>query len=135
MIISALYALGEEVWRITNRRQEKKVDCPACRGIGRVLLWDKETYSCPVCNGGGIVCTFPGDKIWRVDGPITITTISVHADTGPTEYMSRKSRRSSGYIYQEQNLFATSAEAQAECDRRNVTEEQEDGQPRQQEGE
>lgn len=43
---------GTPFWTISFYQEEKKIDCPVCKGKGEIKLEGKE-YDCPECSGKG----------------------------------------------------------------------------------
>lgn len=92
------------------------VPCKACEGVGHITLKNNKDYECPECYGNGRQWE-EGDCLWRVSGEALITDIEIS-----THYYCEASityETAEGCSYAEEDCFATTEEAQAECDRRN----------------
>ena len=53
MRIETEYDWGQPLWYIWEWRKSVRVECSACAGAGVVMLMDKKTHGCPVCDARG----------------------------------------------------------------------------------
>jgi hypothetical protein len=143
MNIETPFDLGQKVWRIQNASNPHRKPCKVCEGTGMVTVPRREKQIlCPDCNGRAWIKVYPPAQ-WNVMGEITIGMITAIAinklkdeeketifdNTGhyfkegnttfKFEYMCYETGLGSGSLYNDNWIFATQEEAQAECDRRN----------------
>ena len=127
MEITTKFNLGQKVYPIRSFRKELITTCPICDGIGEVTISGKE-YTCPECCGSGTRTLVEPQKWQVVDEYISkIGKIAVELyaeryqkrNEGHTRYMLGATGVGSGTLWNEDDLFATIEEAQAECERRN----------------
>ena len=151
MILESKFDFDDKVWRITQRTRKEWVECAFCKGQGQIAGVDGTWAQCPKCQARRGKNTYHEER-WQVLGgcPLTIGQIRVQVrneyrggiDTGPgglrcenyghqeahreESYMMRETGIGSGSVYYAQDLFASPGEAQAECDKRNATEQEND---------
>lgn len=128
MEIITKFNLNQKVYPICNYQKEVVTTCPTCDGIGEVTIADKE-YICPECYGSGTK-TFVEPQKWQVIneyiGKIGKVAVELYVERyqkrnyeDQIRYMLKSTGVGSGTLWNEDDLFATIEEAQAECERRN----------------
>ncbi len=126
MKIETKYSLGDFVYQISTYKGNVKVptNCPVCKDEGIVKL-NKKDYCCPECRGY-TYHTIEGDIKWYVKneiGCIGKVGVEIYADKyknkDEIKYMLDITGIGSGTLWEENRLFLTIEEAQAECDKRN----------------
>jgi hypothetical protein len=137
MRVTTKFSPGDRVYRIASARKEVRTPCAACEGRGRVTLADNADHICPACYGQRGHTSYE-PQAWRVDpddlGSLIVGQVrfELHGDDwhGYTnnepedrrQYMCWETGVGSGTLLSEDDLFASEAEARAECDRRNEDE-------------
>jgi hypothetical protein len=115
--------IGDDVVGINCYRKEVRVPCVDCDGRGTLAL-KTGPGRCPTCFGRGHDTHYE-NKAWHVDsrGPGVVGDVRFKDFRGEREegYMCSCTGVGSGTIWPADRLFATTAEAQAECDRRNAS--------------
>jgi Zn finger protein HypA/HybF involved in hydrogenase expression len=128
MEVKTKYNYGDLLYPITTRREQVKIfhNCPLCNDKGKVTLGDKE-YTCPECSGY---------TYHSVDGEIEYCVFYKNGKVGSIQfegydkkyvdrdrlkisYMLDSTGVGSGTVWEEDRLFPTLEEAQAECDKCN----------------
>ncbi len=127
MTITTKFDIGEKVFEIISSSYVGRKTCAACSGRGNIPLDNGEKYRCPECFGKGYEEVY-GQKEWRLgrdeeDGdfferPIGQINIEVIGQR-PSKTKIRYTRKGTGNCMYEEQCFATEAEAQAECAKRN----------------
>ena len=113
MEIRTKFNIGDKVWVIDSRKVEDI--CPICEGKGYVII-KNENFRCPKCNAYRKINE---RNEYFIEGQIKITDIRVWCLYEPEiRYFDDKYSKE-GIMVFEKNCFATEAEAQAECDKRN----------------
>lgn len=140
MTIETKFNLGDTVYLIRCGRTHTPTPCPDCEGVGELLLATGKTVPCIKCNRRGTVGRTLGDPKWITAGHLTLGKVSVEIvrETPPGEresefenfgpqtasrkeaYMAYDTGIGTGINWQAEELFATEAEAAAECERRNA---------------
>lgn len=62
---------GEIVYFISDKKEDVKDECLACKGAGKITLHDSEAYDCPKCKGNGY--TKRERKLFYVEGFAMVT--------------------------------------------------------------
>jgi len=140
MNIKTKFDCGDTVWLISRNMSKRFEKCKVCDGTGYIVVVKTNIeLSCPTCRGQGgqNVC---GGMEWQVTTPKTIGQVSVmyRAAVGNSNrrddnislqeeqreemYMCHETGIGTGCQYAVTEVFATSDEAQTECDRRNAAE-------------
>ena len=129
MKIETKYNFKDTVYLVSGRIQRIKVptNCPICNDRGKIIVKEKE-YTCPECRGY-TYHTEEGDieyyvherqgKVGRITAEYYDEKYSKHNESKIT-YMLDITGVGSGTIWDENDLWFTIEEAQAECDRRNT---------------
>ena len=129
MEITTKFNLGQEVYPIRSFRKEVTDPCPTCDGVGVVVIAGKE-YRCPECYGSGTNTHLEPQK-WQVINEYASKVGKVSVELYAERYHNRKGNEDQirymieatgvggGSLWNEDDLFATIEEAQAECERRN----------------
>jgi ribosomal protein L37AE/L43A len=137
MILESQLDIGQKVWSIIRQQQRVDTTCSACDGKGTIHLQDSTSWRCPKCRSG--VQTKIAKSKWVVVGPRTVGRIEIQVTDSPgypseinaDNYKAQKGRAEkymcietgigSGSVYTlNEHIFATKAEAQQECDIRNL---------------
>lgn len=127
MEIKTKFNLGEVVYPIRNYRREVTTVCSTCDGIGEVTLAGKG-YRCPECSGSGSMTYFepvgwrPIEEFASAIGKVSVEMYANQYHENNEDrirYMLKATGVGSGNMWSEDDLFASMAEAQEECDRRN----------------
>ena len=127
MQITTKFNLGQTVYPIRSCPKQVVTTCSTCGGSGRVTIVNKG-YKCPECYGTGTKTHTEPQKWQVVDTAISkIGSVSVELYTkyhqkineNQIRYMLEATGVGGGTLWNEDDLFATLEEAQAECDRRN----------------
>lgn len=132
------FNLGDKVFHITDLQRPKWTECPMCKGEKRITL-NGETESCPKCygRGGGQSWESEGWHVARtgwedrdnglyLEGGFSLITIGQirleHTNGKRPEWfaMCNETGIGSGTIHHMNRMFATTEEAQTECDRLNA---------------
>ena len=136
MKIETKFDFGDRVYCIKQDHEQVLEKCSFCAGIGSINGADGTRKLCPECYGrkGKIVYK---RKKWLIRNVLTIGQIkaeiqcahdgevSIFDNYGSQEekrkikYMAYETGIGSGSVYDEELLFATREQAQAECDKRN----------------
>jgi len=121
MKISIKFKTGDTVWPIENRENHTHVLCKLCQGekIVHIVEDSSRSIECIECYGRGVVLD-RGKEAWYVDPSFVVHKI--YAEKVGRKKSIHYSARSSGDHTYEEDLFATEAEAQEECDKRNSEE-------------
>lgn len=131
MEIKTKLNIGDDMYFIRKAEGIKKNPCPSCHGTGKVTLESGKTFNCPECYGDGYFeerttkqwrpCDDRESIIHMYGQPVGKIEISITKD-------GRKKNpdidivyipKGFGNFFYEKDVFASHAEAQAECDRRN----------------
>jgi len=128
MEIKTKFNLGEKVVGISHYSKEVFIPCLTCDGIGEITIKDKK-FECPDCYGQ---CgnTEYKTKEWNIandeevmSGYNNVTKIDIDITKEETKIrylLGRKYSKSySGSLWDENDLFKTVEEAEAECSKRN----------------
>lgn len=129
MEIKTKFNIGDTVAVIECCSEQIFVKCVTCDGTSKVNLKDKN-FDCPDCYGHGGDTKWQ-DIEWRVitdskilSGYDKVIRIDIQQTKKETEIKYRLGHRydksSSGNLWDEKNVFATSAEARVECEHRNL---------------
>jgi hypothetical protein len=133
MKIETKFDIGQHVFIIQSYPKEVFDKCQACNGTGEITL-ARESYDCPKCYGNGGSNHYE-DSQWHIlttdNNPKNsmrsynkIINIGIEINKKETKifyYMGHRYDQSScGNRWYEDEIFATEAEAQAECDKRNT---------------
>jgi hypothetical protein len=135
MNIPTKFDLGQTVVVIWHSPTERRVPCAVCDGTGWIHLHDKR-YLCPECHGHyfvrehiparwhvantGIVGRIQAETITHDGYPEDHHLTKTEVGDMKINYMIDTTGIGSGTLHYEPNVFATTEEAQAECDRRNA---------------
>ena len=122
------FDLGQEVVTIHNTQQPVFIPCDMCGATGYMPDPDptKRAWHCPKCNGHKGATKYE-PTAWAIDqyaAHVASIRVEVSDDgrEGSSEgirYMLRETGCPSGTLHLADTVFASVAEAQAECDRRN----------------
>lgn len=143
MKLESKFDLNDTVYTITRTSVPKTKTCTGCEGAGVIELKNGNKSGCPECHGRKIVLV-PQPVQFNVQlVPLTIGLVRVQAKNlfqegifdnigyykeglteFETEYMCYETGIGSGTVWNEENLFATQEEAQAEADRLNKKEQE-----------
>ena len=110
MLIETKFYVGERVWVV--KEIWDRVPCSCCSQTGTIIGDDRKKYSCPGCGGTGHFRYFS-------HGPerATIEAIGYNSLMEPgTEVVYRLSPGGDRH----RGIYATEAEAQEACDRKNA---------------
>lgn len=113
MILESRYNIGDKVWRITYNEKNIPIECPACRGLAKVLYPDGQERNCVECYGRGLR-NFKTECKWFVESKsLTIGMIRIIQDgrSKRVEYMCLETGINSGSVYKEEYLFLAKQEA------------------------
>lgn len=118
MEIKTKFNVGDEIWTI--KQVNKNIKCPKCKGNSKELIGNIE-YHCANCYGTGKELTQELEWIVQKENPCKITRIRVLQEENKIyiNYLGGTDVFNSDHLGEEQDCFATQAEAQAECNRRN----------------
>ena len=138
MKINIKYSLGDTVWKIQNSKKQVNKPCSTCEGLGHVIINQTPSRSCPDCYGRGYNTEWEPTQ-WNVIDPLTIGQVRVEVESfkqdgmfsnigtfdpdkmeQKTQYMAYETGIGSGHIHNEEDLFASDADALAECHSRNM---------------
>ena len=131
MDLQTKFNLGQLVTAITESEVRSLRKCSTCNGSGRITTAGTgEEFICPKC-GGMSAYPKPAGTRWYISIESKVGKIGVEArDPGiaakwdspelEIQYMLMATGVESGQLWKEENLFASVAEAEAECARRNV---------------
>ena len=120
--------IGDKVIGISHYSKEVFIPCSTCDGIGVIIVKDKK-FECPYCYGKGGRTEYK-TKEWNtaneegiVSGYNNIVKIDIDVTREKTEIrylLGRKYSKSySGTLWNEDDLFKTTEEAELEYKRRN----------------
>lgn len=139
MKFESKYNLNQRVWSIGRRPDNKTVKCEACNGIGKITLLNNKETHCPECYGRctntiyGVTKWFVSDESYKIGQ--CRAEITSFKKTGCFDnigeynpekmeklyqYMCYETGIGSGSIHDEDTIYPTKEEAQAECDKRNL---------------
>ena len=130
MLIETKYNYRDTVYPISTRFETFKIptNCPACNDKGKVEL-NGNNYTCPKCRGytyreveGDIeyYVAFSQGKVGKIDINIYDPKYEgKYGNKSEIRYMLDSTGIGSGTVWEEDNLFLSREEAQAECDMRN----------------
>ena len=127
MKINTKYNFGDFVYPIRMGGYEKFINCELCDGIGKLTIENKKTITCPDCYGRCGNKEYIHDKYY-VSHDSFGAVGSIRTELYDNKYTDKKSEITymldstgvgSGTLWKEGELFKTSDEAQAECDKRN----------------
>lgn len=141
MKIETKFDFGDTIYFIGQARRQTWIPCPLCDENGEIVVINGNTRRCPDCYGRRGKTEY-GLHEWRISkGPVTIGQIRVDVrqeyrdgdvsdfdnfghQSGYHEegYMCRETGIGTGSVYESDRCFATRAEAEAECARRNAEE-------------
>ena len=114
MNIKTKFNIGDKVYPIEYSDIYPEVKCTFCDGNGNIEVKGHDNnikeISCPTCHGLGDLVRV-GVKQWHVLAPFNIETITFAIDDN-IAYIEYDS-------IDEEDLFTTKKQAQAECNRRN----------------
>lgn len=107
---------GQQVHAIDRNFADRPVDCAACSNSGKVEI-NGHAYNCPGCQGRGK--SIASVIAWYASrsGHLEVVRVEQTSDGSRITYMIGST---SGRVYDEEDIFATRAEADAECARRNA---------------
>jgi hypothetical protein len=128
------FSLGDRVCTIKSCPANHIVKCVTCNHTGKVLIGGEE-FVCPKCEGKSSHPVYDGHKYFIGDENVLVGKVSVSAtqerylsrlergkgDRVETEYMLNTTGVGSGTVWREHELFNSRQEAQAECDKRNLS--------------
>ena len=128
MEIKTKFNLGDKVVGILHYMKEIFIPCSTCDGIRMIIIKDKK-FECPDCYGEGGRTEYK-TKAWNIandegilSGYDNVVKIDIDVTREKTEIrylLGRKYSKSySGTLWDEDDLFKTTEEAEAECERRN----------------
>ena len=128
MELKTKFNIGDKVTGISHYRKEVFIPCLTCDGIGEITIKDKN-FKCPDCYGEGGNTEYK-TKEWntandeegmsgynnviKIDIDITKEEVKIRYLLG-----RKYSKSYSGTLWDEDDLFKTTEEAEAECERRN----------------
>jgi len=137
MRIDTKFDLGAVVHLIRQGRREEWVVCVFCNGEGMIAGANGDYGNCPKCYGRKGHTEYHETK-WFIEERLTLGQVSVTIQTRNTDgepsiytnygkragsrtenYMAYETGIGSGSIYYAPDLFATTEDAEAECERRN----------------
>jgi DNA-directed RNA polymerase subunit RPC12/RpoP len=118
MEMKTKFNVGDNIWTI--KQVNKYIKCPKCKGNSKELIGNIE-YHCANCYGTGKKLTQELEWIVQKENPCKITRIRLLQDENRIyiDYLGGTNIFNADYLGAEQDCFATKAEAQKECDRRN----------------
>lgn len=103
------FGIKQKVWTI--RQSEVAEKCPICKGSGQVKI-EGQFFRCPNCDGDKYIRKKYPEWIISIDYKREIKEIKIKIDKEIIYSVDYND-------YYEKDCFATRAEAQKECDRRN----------------
>jgi len=112
--IDAKFDVGDKVYTVVNREYWERTKCLACEGTGKVLLLDNTYYACPNCNGHKTVATSKR-TVWDYIDAESIDGIMIKKCNNKYKY----SYDIYCEMFEEEDLFLSDGDAQAECNKRN----------------
>ena len=123
------YSVGDAVFHASTHTIKKRQPCPDCLGKGK---WKATSpaggeyeFSCPRCHavyGSNDALSLEYAEYRGASRRLTVGSVRVDTnDEHPVSYMCVETGVGSGSIYHEEDLFATSDEAQAAADATAVT--------------
>ena len=121
MLLQTKFSLGDLVYRFGTRTHKEFVDCPLCKGDKQIDLQEKR-YTCPECRGTGGTYEYGALENYVLPDQYTIGHVRAVREYGKEEnrYMCKETGVGSGTVYNEEDLFDTIDEAEAECLKRNI---------------
>jgi len=142
MKIETKFSCGDTCHLIRHLREERWEPCGFCEAKGRIAGKDGAERPCPECYGRLGKKTYHDTK-WTLDRQLTVGEVqyrfrahfvdvdesahdAMYDNYGSQEeerresYMCRETGIGTGSCWPAQDLFPTSEEAQAECERRNA---------------
>lgn len=124
MQIETKFNVGDTIVAIGYKEKIVKTTCEACNAKGTITLPDNNNYRCPSCHGKGYHEDYTKEQ-WRIfdnypyTKPIGEVDVSVVGQR-PSKIQIRYMYKGTGNLIDEELCFATTEEAQAECDKRNA---------------
>jgi hypothetical protein len=127
MEFNSKFKIDQYVWAVTYSRLETHEKCPACNGVGWVVLNDGKDYQCPKCYGEGYLHDYL-DQEYRISlkSQVGKITIEQTGDEYNETYMLKATGVPSGQVWSADQLFASQKEAQEYCDKMNKKAEKND---------
>jgi len=130
MEIKTKFNLGDKVLGISHCTKEIIIPCSTCDSTGEITIKDKK-FECPDCYGEGGHNEYQPEAWYIVteglfscyDNNVNVVKIDIDITKEETKIrylLGRKYSKSySGTLWDENDLFKTVGEAEAECERRN----------------
>jgi len=128
MEIKTKFNLGDKIVRISHCTKEILIPCLTCDATGEIMIKDKK-FECPDCYGEGEYTEYKPEAWYIVtdegilsgyDNIVKIDVDITREETKIRYILGRKYSKSySGTLWDENDLFKTTEEAEVECERRN----------------